>query len=95
MGHWMQGELGEDRKNIGYTIKTFLETFKNKMNRPALILKSHTSTTSIMDRERMLDKIDAVRKTVKGSLPNIYLIHGEVNDAEVNSFCITEDVAEV
>ena len=84
MGHWMQGELGEDRKNIGYTIKTFLETFKNKMNRPALILKSHTSTTSIMDRERMLDKIDAVRKTVRGSLPNIYLIHGEVNDAEVN-----------
>ena len=84
MGHWMQGDLGEDRKNIGYTIKTFLETFKNKMNRPALILKSHTSTTSILDRERMLDKIDAVRSTVKGALPNIYFIHGEVNDAEIN-----------
>tara|TARA_B100000900_G_C20552252_1_gene705247 strand:+ start:34 stop:1371 length:1338 start_codon:yes stop_codon:yes gene_type:complete len=84
MGHWMQGKLGEDRKNIGYTIKTFLETFKNKTNRPALILKSHTSTTSILDRERMLTKIDEVRKTVKGALPNIYLIHGEVDDAEIN-----------
>ena len=84
MGHWMQGILGEDRKNIGYTIKTFLETYKNKMNRPALILKSHTSTTSILDRERMLDKIEQVRSTVKGALPNIYLIHGEVDDAEIN-----------
>ena len=29
VGHWMQGDFGEDRKNIGYTIKTFLETYKN------------------------------------------------------------------
>ena len=29
VGHWLQGEFGHDRKNIGYTIKTFLETFKN------------------------------------------------------------------
>ena len=84
MGHWMQGDLGEDRKNIGYTIKSFLETFKNQKDKPALILKSHTSTTSILDRERMLDKIEQVRKTVKGALPNIYLIHGEVDDKEIN-----------
>lgn len=83
-GHWMQGEFGEDRKNIGFTIKSFLETFKNTKNPPALIMKSHSVTTSIMDRERMLDKIDEVRKTVKGTLPNIYLIHGEVSDAGMN-----------
>jgi len=83
-GHWMQGDFGEDRKNIGFTIKSFLETFKNKSNAPALIMKSHSVTTSIMDRERMLDKIDQVRKTVKGTLPNIYLIHGEVSDSEMN-----------
>jgi glycosyltransferase involved in cell wall biosynthesis len=87
VGHWMQGELGQDRKNIGYTIKTFLETFKNKHKdkRPALILKVQAgSGTSIMDRETLLDKIDAIRKTVKGTLPNIYLLHGEMTDAEVN-----------
>ena len=83
-GHWMQGDFGEDRKNIGFTIKSFLETFKNKPNAPALIMKSHSVTTSIMDRERMLDKIDAVRKSVKGTLPNVYLIHGEVSDAGMN-----------
>ena len=83
-GHWMQGAFGEDRKNVGFTIKAFLETFKNTTNAPALVMKSHSVTTSIMDRERMLDKIDEVRKTVKGKLPNIYLIHGEVSDAEMN-----------
>lgn len=83
-GHWMQGAFGEDRKNIGFTIKAFLETFKNTKNAPALVMKSHSVTTSIMDRERMLDKIEEVRKTVKGKLPNIYLIHGEVPDNEMN-----------
>ena len=83
-GHWMQGAFGEDRKNIGFTIKAFLETFKNTKNAPALVMKSHSVTTSIMDRERMLDKIEEVRKTVKGKLPNIYLIHGEVSDNEMN-----------
>lgn len=83
-GHWMQGNFGEDRKNIALTIKSFLEAFKNKKKAPALILKSHMVTTSVMDRERMLDKIDEVRKTVKGSLPNIYLLHGEVSDEGMN-----------
>jgi hypothetical protein len=87
VGHWLPGEVGEDRKNIGYTIKAFLETFKNKPKgkRPGLILKVQAgSGTSIMDREAVLDKIDGIRKTVKGDLPNIYLLHGEMTDAEVN-----------
>ena len=84
VGHWMKGEFGHDRKNIGYTVKAFLETFKNKNNPPALILKTNQVGTSIIDRETILDKIDQIRKTVKGKLPNIYLLHGEMTDAEVN-----------
>lgn len=87
VGHWLPGEVGEDRKNIGYTIKAFLETFKNKPKgkRPGLILKIQAgSGTSIMDREAVLDKIDAIRRTVKGDLPNVYLLHGDMTDAEVN-----------
>ena len=37
VGHWMQGEFGHDRKNVGYTVKSFLESFKNKQKPPALI----------------------------------------------------------
>ena len=29
VGHWMNGNLGEDRKNMGVTVKSFYETFKN------------------------------------------------------------------
>ena len=85
IGHWLPGVLGEDRKNIGYTIKAFLETFKNKKDAPGLILKVQAgSGTSIMDREELLNRIDAIRKTVKGKLPNVYLLHGDMSDAEIN-----------
>jgi len=84
-GHWMQGNLGHDRKNIGYTIKSFLETFKNsRKNTPGLILKIQEVGSSIMDRNSILKKIEAIRSQVKGKLPNIYLLHGEMADSEVN-----------
>ena len=84
VGHWLKGDFAQDRKNIGYTIKAFLESFKNKQTPPALILKTHPATSSILDREAVLDKIDRIRKTVKGKLPNIYLFHGDITDQEMN-----------
>ena len=85
VGHWLQGDLGEDRKNVGLTIKTFLETFRNKKNKPALILKASGAGSSIMDRNTMLDKIEAIRNTISGDLPNIYLLHGELDDKDINN----------
>jgi glycosyltransferase involved in cell wall biosynthesis len=84
VGHWLQGNFGQDRKNVGYMIKVFLEVFKNKKNQPALILKTQSANASILDRDQLLKKIDDIRKTVKGTLPNIYLIHGEMSDEEIN-----------
>ena len=86
VGHWLQGDLGEDRKNLGLTIKTFLETFKDQSKKPALILKTAKGTNSIMDRDEILEKIDAIRKTVKAKeLPNIYLLHGDLDDDDMNN----------
>lgn len=85
VGHWMQGNLGEDRKNVGYTIKAFLETFKNTPNPPALILKSSSGGASYMDRKRLLNRYYQIKKTVKGKLPNVYILHGEFTDEEMNS----------
>ena len=85
VGHWMQGALGQDRKNVGHLVKTFLEAFKNKPTPPALILKTSTVNASIMDKERLIKKIYEIRKTVKGKLPNIYIIHGDLTDEEINS----------
>jgi glycosyltransferase involved in cell wall biosynthesis len=84
VGHWLQGSIGNDRKNIGYTIKSFLETFKNKPTPPALILKTSHVTTSLTDKDILLNKIDSIKKSVKGKLPNIYIVHGDLTDQEVN-----------
>ena len=84
VGHWLQGDIGQDRKNVGYMIKAFLETFKSKPNAPALILKISHGNTSIMDRNNIETKIDQIRKSVRGKLPNIYIVHGELSDEEMN-----------
>ena len=85
VGHWMQGDLGEDRKNVGLLIKAFYETFKNKVKKPALILKTSQVGASYSDREEILRKIRLIKKTVNSNnLPKIYLLHGEFTDEEMN-----------
>jgi hypothetical protein len=84
VGHWCQGSLGNDRKDLGMLIKTFLETFKNKKKQPALILKTSGATPCILDREDILSKIKQIRATVEGKTPNIYVLHGDLSDEEMN-----------
>jgi glycosyltransferase involved in cell wall biosynthesis len=85
VGHWMPGDLGEDRKNVGLLVKAFYETFKNKSKKPALILKTSQVGSSYIDREEILKKIKQIRKTVNSNnLPKIYLLHGEFTDTEMN-----------
>jgi len=85
VGHWMKGEFGHDRKNVGVLVKSFLETFKNKTGpTPALILKTSTGTTSYMDRYEILKRINKIKKSVKGKLPKVYLIHGDLTNVEMN-----------
>tara|TARA_B100000287_G_scaffold340543_1_gene327002 strand:- start:1800 stop:3143 length:1344 start_codon:yes stop_codon:yes gene_type:complete len=84
IGHWLQGGLGQDRKDIGMLIKTFLETFKNKPKQPALILKTSGATSCILDREDVMTKVNQIRSSVKGKLPNVYVLHGDLEDDEIN-----------
>jgi hypothetical protein len=79
----MQGNIGEDRKNVGFMIKCFFEAFKNKTKVPALILKTSSAGASYIDRENILKRIDQIRNSVDAKkLPNVYLIHGELSDKE-------------
>ena len=56
-GHWLPGAFGEDRKNTGLMIKTFLETFKgSNKKKPALILKTNSINYSLMDKESIIQK---------------------------------------
>jgi glycosyltransferase involved in cell wall biosynthesis len=90
VGHWMRGEFGEDRKNVGMLVKVFLETFKQiKTPPPALILKTSGGVFSILDKKEILRKIEGIRGTVELEegqvMPNIYVLHGELTDSEMNS----------
>ena len=86
VGHWMNGDLGHDRKNVGLLVKSFYETFKDKRGpKPALILKASTGVSSYISRDQILNKIKEIRKNIKSSnLPNIYLLSGEFSDQEMN-----------
>ena len=90
VGHWLRGDFGEDRKNVGLLVKVFMETFKqSKVAPPALILKTSGGNFSYLDKKEIQKKIDQIRATVTMSdgqvLPNIYLLHGELTDLEMNS----------
>ena len=85
VGHWMSGQMGEDRKNVGLLVKAFYELFKDKKKQPALILKVSGGSASYMDRYEMQKRLNFIRDSVPSkSLPNIYLLHGEFSDNEIN-----------
>jgi glycosyltransferase involved in cell wall biosynthesis len=86
VGHWLQGIIGQDRKDIGMTIKVFLEAFKNRPNPPALIAKISSATFSVLDRDEMLKRIHEIKNSITDAktLPNVYLLHGQLSDVEMN-----------
>ena len=82
----MQGQHGHDRKNIGVLIKTFCETFINKKNPPALILKVSKGTNSYTGREQLKDQLKNYLKLYAGkNIPNIYVLHGDLSDDDMNT----------
>jgi glycosyltransferase involved in cell wall biosynthesis len=83
VGHWLRGDLGEDRKNVGMMIKTFAMAFKNEKVKPALILKTSSAGFSILDREETIKKIKQALGKDYGKVP-VYLIHGDLTESEMN-----------
>ena len=86
VGHWLAGQLGEDRKNLSGLLHCFFNTYKNNTSAPALILKTSGATYSTVDRMEIEGKINQIREMFgNAKLPNVYLIHGELTDAEMNA----------
>jgi glycosyltransferase involved in cell wall biosynthesis len=83
VGHWLKGNLGQDRKDIGMLIRCFAETFKNETNQPALILKTSSANFSVKERESFRKKIKNIVSDIQ-SPPPVYLLFGELTDNEMN-----------
>jgi hypothetical protein len=87
VGHWLKGNLGQDRKDIGMVIKTFATVFQTlpKEKQPGLIIKTSSAGFSVMDRESMRERIEEITKTFGDTCPPIYLIHGDLSETEMAS----------
>ena len=86
VGQWGQQGFGEDRKNIGVLIKSFLKAFSNIPNPPALVLKTNGANFSVLDKADIKKRIQHVKDMFDGvDLPNIYLIHGDLTIEEMST----------
>jgi len=87
VGHWLKGDLGQDRKDIGMAIKTFATVFQYlpKDKRPGLIVKTSHAGFSVIDRESTREKIENVLKTFGDKCPSVYLIHGDMEETDMSN----------
>lgn len=85
VGHWLKGDLGQDRKDMGMVIKTFATVFQGlpKDKQPGLIVKTSSAGFSVMDREAITKKIDLITNSFGESCPPIYLLHGDLTENEL------------
>jgi len=94
VGHWLAGELGQDRKDTGMVIKTFCTVFKDlpKDKQPGLILKTSAAGFSVGEREIVADKIKQVTKEYGEKCPPIHLVFGDLSESELNSLYNDEKI---
>ena len=83
VGHWLKGDLGQDRKDVGMLIRCFVESFKNEEVKPALVLKTSSASFSIKERENFRKKIQDIVGKIENP-PSIYLLFGELTNKEMN-----------
>ena len=87
VGHWLKGDLGQDRKDIGMAIKTFATVFQYmpKDKRPGLIVKTSHAGFSVIDREGTREKLESVLKSFGEKCPSIYLLHGDMEETDMSN----------
>lgn len=94
VGHWLSGDIGQDRKDVGMMIKTFCTIFKGlkKDKQPGLILKTSSAGFSVMERERLTKKLKGVLDPYGDNCPPVYLVFGDLTQEEMNSLYNDEKV---
>jgi hypothetical protein len=87
VGQWISSENDDGgRKNMKSLINTFITSFEGNDIKPALVLKTNGcnyNTTDRHDIENTINEIVGLYDTK--TRPNIYLIHGNLNDNDLFS----------
>jgi glycosyltransferase involved in cell wall biosynthesis len=87
VGHWLKGDLGQDRKDIGMAVKTLATVFQYlpKDKKPGIIIKTSHAGFSVIDREGTREKLDSVLKPFGDKCPSVYLIHGDMEETDMSN----------
>jgi len=72
---------GGPRKNLGNTIRWFIEEFKNE--NVGLICKTHLAGASQIDREAIIANISNLLNEYKDRKCKVYVLHGDMSEAEM------------
>jgi len=94
VGHWLAGDLGQDRKDVGMMVKTFCTVFKAlpKKQQPGLIMKTSHAGFSVGEREDIKRRIEEVTKEYGDKCPPIHLVWGDLSESELNDLYNDEKV---
>ena len=87
VGHWLAGDLGQDRKDVGMMVKTFCTVFKDlpKNQQPGLIMKTSHAGFSVGEREDISNRIKVLTNEFGDKCPPIHLVWGDLSESELNS----------
>ena len=82
------------RKNLEFTIQTFVQEFKN--DNVGLIIKSARSRGSSMDKSYTTNFFNKIMSKINEKYPNkkckVFLLHGDLSEEEIHSLYIREDI---
>ena len=94
VGHWLAGDLGHDRKDVGMMLKTFCTVFKNlpKNQQPGLVMKTSHAGFSVGEREKISKKIEDITEEFGENCPPIHLVWGDLSESELNSLYNDEKI---
>jgi glycosyltransferase involved in cell wall biosynthesis len=82
VGQWIHYDIHQDRKQIGYLIKQFVEIFRYTTD-VGLIIKTFTFNTATPDSYFTLRRFkDTIGDDLEG-VPPIYFLHGDMTDNEL------------
>jgi len=86
-GHWLKGVLGEDRKDMGMTLKTIATVFQHLPadKRPGIILKSSVGGYSVKSREEIRKRVEAALDPLGENVLPVYLLHGDLTEQEMSN----------
>lgn len=84
VGHWLQGHMHQDRKNVGGLVQAFLKSFAGKKVKPGLILKTSMGNPGEVDLFEIQNRIKTITKSLGlTNLPSVYVVSGTLEEDEM------------